>query len=479
MGKKMDDPNFQQELFNLLLSKRREARDEATEKIVNYIKEKHKIFTIRNAQKPEMWVYQKGVYIPEGETYIKEVCRETLGIAFTGHLANEVVKKIEVDTYIDKDDFFQQLNEKEICLQNGLLNIETRELFPHTPEKIFLAKIPINYKPEADCSKIKTFLSQVLKKPETDILTIQEMFGYFLLPSTKFKKSFIFLGKPDAGKTTLIELMRKFIGKNNCSGLSLQEIDNDKFQIPHLIGKIINVVPDMGEEPLEETKRFKSLTGGDVIETDRKFSSRISFYPTTKFAFGCNKLPRIKKPDEGFWRRWCWFEFPFQFVIERILEENPNNKDLKLKDSDLIKKISSAEELAGLLNWSLKGLKRLLEKGEFSQSSSDEEVQTWWLRQSDSHMAFLFDCVEASDDSKIVKSNMSKAYVKFCKLHKLNPQSETVQKSNMVREYGTDGSDQINDLENRPRAWSGVKYKEEFEENPNDLSNISWFRDKT
>ena len=63
-------------------------------------------------------------------------------------------------------------------------------------------------------------------------------------------------------------------------------------------------------------------------------------------------------------------------------------KDLKIADTQIIQKLTSPEEMSGLLNKALDGLDRIRGQGDFSYSKNTEEVKNMWIRKSDSFMAF-------------------------------------------------------------------------------------------
>jgi len=113
---------LQKNVFILLLDN---DRNKATEVIVNEIKKDNYIYTTRDDIKSEMWIYDEGVYIPQGKTFVKEFSRKILGNAFTTQLSNIIINKIEADTYINQDEFFKTDNISEIPLMNGILNIFT------------------------------------------------------------------------------------------------------------------------------------------------------------------------------------------------------------------------------------------------------------------------------------------------------------------------------------------------------------------
>ena len=131
----------QRVLMDLVLKK----KNEVTEAITHYIEKRNHIYSIRNDNKEEVWIYSKGIYIPEGKSFIKETCREILYECYTDAIVNNVIAKIITDTFIEEVEFFEQEDKKEIALENGILNIFTKKLIPFTPKKIFFNKLPLTF----------------------------------------------------------------------------------------------------------------------------------------------------------------------------------------------------------------------------------------------------------------------------------------------------------------------------------------------
>jgi len=155
--------------------------NQATEEMTNYIKNNYYIKSIRNDDKDEIYIYKQGIYISEGKSYIKEIIRKILGDAFSNYKCNQVIEKIKVDTYIDQDKFFNQQNENPylIPIQDGILNIKTKDIALFSPEYYFFNKLPIKFNHKKDCTKIKQFIKSILpKKRKVLFLTIKELFVY-------------------------------------------------------------------------------------------------------------------------------------------------------------------------------------------------------------------------------------------------------------------------------------------------------------
>lgn len=446
---------IREEYKTLLLLKKSGS---ATELLVEYIKQKEHIYTTRDDIKSEMWIYKEGIYTPQGRTYIKEWMRQLLKEIYTEHKANEVIAKIEADTYIEGKQFFNQISINEICVGNGILNIITKKLEPYTPKKIFFNKIKINYNPTLKCPHIIKHLQTVLKN-ETDIPVMQELFGYCLLKEYRFEKAFMFVGTGRNGKSKTIELLKTFIGIESCSTVTLKELENN-FSKQELFNKMINIAGDISNETIKDSSWFKGLTGRDMMGADRKFLNKIYFTNYAKLIFSANELPKTYDISPAFWNRWIILEFPYIFKSKKEIENLALSERLNVKEMDelIVQKITSPEELCGLLNWSLEGLDRLLTNKDFSYSKSVNQVRDFWIRKSDSFMAFCLDELEFDNESFMRKQDLRKFYNDYCKLHKIKTQGDKSIKNTLDIHFGVAENRKLIDME-QTMIWEGVRLK--------------------
>lgn len=454
-----DYTELQKEIFVALAVK---DRDKATELLVKEIEKDNFIYTTRDDIKSEMWIYNEGVYVPQGKSFVREFSRKILGEAYTTQLSNAIISKIEADTFIEHDEFFNTNYVYEIPLENGILNIKTRELSKHTPKKIFFNKLPINYDPDADCPSILEHLSNVLSS-DSDVKVLLELFGYLLLKEYKIEKAIMFVGFGRNGKSKTIELMKRFLGAENCSSLPLRSLNEESFSLSELFGKMANLAADLSRTDLKETGMIKSLIGRDTIQAKRKYLRDLNFVNYAKMVFAANELPKIYDTTDGFWTKWVLIEFPYKFVTREVYEESSKEekKRLKIMDPEIIKKITSPEELSGLLNYALDGLDRLLENKDFSYSKSTKEVKDMWIRKSDSFTAFCYDHLLENFDENITKKLLRRIYHKYRKKHKLPSCSDKAIKITLESMFGVSES-QNSSFE---RVWEGIKFKnlEEFD----------------
>jgi len=377
-----------------------EDKEFVAKKLADFIREDYHFITFSDTE--ELYVYEEGIYRPGGESLVKGLCEKYLGKENSTYRTNEVVNHIKRATYINRNEIDNNI--ELLCVSNGILNIRTLKLMPHTPDIIFLNKIPVNYNPEADCPKTKQFFNEVCYAD--DIPTIQELFGYCLYRDYPIHKAAMFIGEGFNGKTKTIGLLGKFLGQENVRSKELRELVNDRFAVFDLYGKLANACAEITSEALKRTGIFKAITGQDLITAARKFKGSFPFKNYAKLIFSANELPISPDKTYAFYRRWILLSFPNTFQGENA-------------DPNILEKLTTPEELSGLLNWALEGLHRLLKNGDFTYGKTVAEVQEQYEELSDPLYAYVKEYLEVSHGEAIAKDELYEHYVKWCKERKL------------------------------------------------------------
>ncbi len=433
---------------------------EASELLVDYIKRKNYIYTTKDDIKTEMWIYKDGIYVPQGKSEIKEMLREILDNAYSTFTYNIIISKLEPDTYIDQDKFFNIIYKDEVPVENGILNIITNELKSFDPKKIFFSKLPIRFDQTKKCPAIEQFIKDIVSS-KSDVCVLEELAGFSLLKEYRFEISIMLNGLGRNGKTKFIELLKRLVGIENCCSVPLHSLNSESFSISELFGKMLNIVGDISNEDLKDTSTFKHLTGRDLISGKRKFLRDIVFVNYAKFVFACNELPMVYDMSRGFWDRWILLEFPYTFVTQEEYDLAEDKTKLKIRDEDIINKITTPDEMSGFLNLALKGLQRLLKNHKFSTSNNCEDVKSKWIRKSNSFTAFCYENIEEGEGEEIiVKKELRKKYSNYCKEHKILSKSDMVIRRVLQEMFGTSE-------ENKPSpfggsweyVWTGIKWK--------------------
>jgi len=431
--------------------------NDASEMLVVWLLENNYFYTTKDDQKSEMWIYKEGIYVPQGKSEIKELLRKLLGNWYSAYTYNLVVAKIEPSTYIDADTFFNKNYVNEVPVLNGILNVRSRELKPFSPEKVFFNKLPVIYDPHALCPRVEKFLSEILSK-EDDVNVFYELGGYCLWKEYKIEKAFMFVGNGRNGKDKSLELIKRLIGIDNCCSIPLPAIVPDSFIISEFFNKMVNLSGEINNLDLKDTSQFKALTGRSLQSAPRKFLKPINFVNYAKFIFACNELPMVYDNSKGFWDRWVVLDFPYTFLPKQDIDTAKDKTNLKLRDEDIIEKITTPSELSGLLIKFLDGLDRLMDFKRFSSTQGSEEIKQFWIRKSNSCMAFCLNEVEDNYDAYIPKKEFRKKYSEFCKKHKITARSDYVIKRTLEELFGASEEQKDVGSASWERVWSGVRW---------------------
>lgn len=378
-------------------------------------------FTIKTAKDNEIvYIYdeEKGVYSPDGEAKIKTAMANMLGKENRHRYYPDVIFHIKAKTYFERP---STVNPLKLIVANGVLNVETRQLVPFNPAEFYLTALPVYYDEKAECPVIIKFLSEVVGKKLLPL--IQEMFGYCLYQDYLFHVAFMFVGNGKNGKSTLINLLTIFLGKESVSHETLQDICYNRFSKAQLYGKLANTCADIPSTPLTYTGIFKIVTGNDSLSAEYKFKNPFIFINKAKLIFSCNQVPETKDDTDAYYRRW-------QII--------PCNNTFKNEECDpnILAKLTIPEELSGLLNWALEGLKRLLEKRQFSINEDFEEQRRQYIRKSNSSKAFIEESLSYDPDhnSFIPESELYQKYIAFCNDNEL-PSSKKAVLTQNIHQY--------------------------------------------
>ncbi|HPH40497.1 MAG TPA: phage/plasmid primase, P4 family [Candidatus Fermentibacter daniensis] len=228
---------------------------------------------------------------------------------------------------------------------NGTLNLSTFKLQPHSHDDLLTKMSGTNYDPVAKCPLWLEFLHRITAGDSKLITYLQKAVGYSLTADTSEQCFFFLYGDGANGKSTFINtisgLMGDYAAKMRAESLFIKSSDGPNNDIARLRGARFVSASEMRSRPLNETL-VKDITGGDSIAARFLFCEHFEFRPECKVWMYGNEKPNIKGTDEGIWRRVRLVPF-----VVHIPEED--------QDRTLAHKLE--EELPGILNWALEGLK--------------------------------------------------------------------------------------------------------------------------
>ena len=203
----------------------------------------------------------------------------------------EYIKSIISDCYITDPHIVG-------CL-NCLINIRTGEVLQKTPGTILRNYIPVKYDPKAlENDVLDTFMKNLFGDDREMHTFIYQIIAYGLWPDNHLQKFFILFGEGGNGKSTFLNLLKPFYGRENISILGLVKFGDDRY-IGSLYGKMVNLGDDIEASALLESAVLKKVVSGEPVHANPKFGLMFAFVVTQKLLFSANSVPRITDTSQG------------------------------------------------------------------------------------------------------------------------------------------------------------------------------------
>jgi len=201
---------------------------------------------------------------------------------------------------------------KLISFDNGVYNIESMKLEPHSPEVMLTKAIPHSYRADALCPTFDKLLWNLFEDHDLCDL-VYEMIGLILsgCDYTKYQKVFIMFGGGFNGKSTIISIIKDLIGERNATGVQVSEISGNRFLTSELNRGLVNVSEEENKRCFRDTGVLKRLTGNSLIFTEQKTKGGVSAVNKSKFIMSYNEMPFINDLSDGMRRRLMIIPFKF------------------------------------------------------------------------------------------------------------------------------------------------------------------------
>ncbi|EHJ13637.1 phage/plasmid primase, P4 family, partial [Crocosphaera watsonii] len=232
-----------------------------------------------------------------------------------------------------------------IPFRNGVLDLDTRELLPHSPQNYFTWSLPYDYNPLAQCNPIKQWLLEMMEGDESLVNLIRAYLHGIVTGRADWQKFLTLCGPGGSGKSTLTKLAIALVGFENVHVTDLDILEKDKFETSNLKDKRLVIINEATS--YKGVKKLKALTGGDRLRFEQKYKQALaSFYPDALVIITSNEPIKTGDYTSGLYRR----EIPLS-MNRRI----PDKEQKKLIDHDRQNNIIGefAPHIPGLLNWVL------------------------------------------------------------------------------------------------------------------------------
>ena len=212
-----------------------------------------------------------------------------------------------------------------------------------------------------------------------------------LQPTWSASRYVLLIGEGKNGKSTLLKMLDKLIGKSNISGVSRQDMAAKSSTIIDLNGKLLNIIFDGPKEFLKDNSTEKTLVVGERLSVRPLYETfHVPVQTNALFIEGLQTEPHVADKSPALQKRLARFYFP-----------NVYEEDLGFEEKMLEKEMLAAFLVLLLQHWVLKSEKA--EKLRLTAESLDLQMEA--VKQGSPVLRFLEDVAEL--DSRFLRNVLS------------------------------------------------------------------------
>ncbi len=368
--------------------------------------------------KDDIYLYKNGVYQKANKGMMKAHIRRYIpkGLCKNSLLDNIynliICNEDKTCSYKDLD-----TDENYINFRNGLYDVTSKKLLPHSPKVYSTIQLQSDYLPkEKNKPTFDKFMNDFCTDTdsESDFIdeskkaVLQEITG-LLLSNDKVwrtKKCFLLVSLlGNTGKTQFLNLINELLGGDKSINVPIQNMnENSRFSLGSIVGSRLVLVGDQTSSEIEDSSVLKQITGGDPIKVERKGKQPFNYVFNGGVILACNNLPIILDDKGG-------------HLFERLLTiPCTHTIEAEKRDSMILDKMLN--EKAAIINWALEGYHRLKDNGyKFSYCKAVEDMSNKYHAQNDTIFRYIGECFIVTKDKMdiVKKTDFESGYLEYCK----------------------------------------------------------------
>ncbi len=292
-------------------------------------------------------------------------------------------------------------------VKNGVVNLKTKELYPHDSSYGCTTICNVDYNPKAESTRFKQFLNEVFQGEKTIIKYVQTMFGYAITGEHQEEKLFFLYGQGANGKSKLVDTIC-YVAGNNAGKFPINALTKSASYTgrptPELIplqGKRIGFSSELQGEDCLNDSTIKQLTGNESVSMRRMREEYVNAPIDFTLFIDTNYMPYFKHYD---------------FAIERRVVIIPFLKTFQEgeRDLELSQKLKADKEY--VLTWLVKGANRYYQEG-LKEPEQITACKFEFKRSCDSVGCFIEDVILHSLGEKVQSSVLYEYYKDYCYAH--------------------------------------------------------------
>lgn len=179
-----------------------------------------------------------------------------------------------------------------VCLQDCVVNLSTMQSEPHNPGFKFLHQLPFKWSDRGKgCQPIIDFLRFANSGYDDRVELLRAAFKATVTQQGASIQRFVeIVGSGGSGKGTVMTLVRRLVGVSAVAITNFKRLETNRFETANLFGKHAICITD-AEQWTGDTSTFKSATGGDLLNNERKGIQALDPFVCEAFAWVAANFP--------------------------------------------------------------------------------------------------------------------------------------------------------------------------------------------
>lgn len=365
-------------------------------------------------------IYQEHVYWYENGWYhllqtgeLRRLMRSLCADDIEKHSSKRVFEDIEVFLLSNSKLLAEPPgNHSLLCIQNGIYDMTTNTISPHTPAYFFTHCLNVSLPTLCHGTPhFDNFIGFITGNDYALQMRIWQMLGYIFACDTDGKVFFLLQSVSNSGKSVLLELLRSMFNPEAVSTLDLYRL-GDRFSGAALIEKKLNICGDLPNRTLsaQAVATLKQITGRDLMTVEEKYKPLATMAPAINLVFASNFPIRMAEEDTALLSRMV--VIPFRFSIPTEQQDHLlTQKILAERDGIFLRAIHAYHRLlADKYIFAGQALvDQLLSQSYASPMSENQNIA-----------AFLNDCCILTDDNSFTSTqDLHEACTAYCVGHDL------------------------------------------------------------
>lgn len=346
------------------------------------------------------------------------------------------------------------------AFKNKLMNIRTRETFDPTPRLWITDAVDFNYDENAECPRWERFLKEI-HPDDTDAQNcLEEQLGYGMTYDMHLEKIATWIGKPRSGKSTLLHIQEKLIGKSAFGSMSFHDWMRGEYSRENMIGKKVVAFSDVRLKPPKvygstgydpggldhrSVQELLKISGRDASTVGRKYQKGWEGELTSKLIVTSNHALNIQDP----------------VLLTRLVMIDFQQSWLNRADRDDHLREKLDAELPGIANRCLAAYRRLCERRRFIQPASASGLARKLAALTNPIAAYMQDCWVVDNKAKgPLAAEIKSTFDAWCEAHHRADIIDSYPRNELIKAIkAIDAYSWLHDFRRhgQPRRYPGIR----------------------